>query len=112
MNSYGLTRHHHARNVTPGVIATDFSGMVRDNPELNKRVADMTALGRAGSARRRRLHDRVAAFRGQSLDQRIEVSRESPFKPILVRCLSCRCQGKCQGMDSERLGKMSQIKGL
>jgi NAD(P)-dependent dehydrogenase (short-subunit alcohol dehydrogenase family) len=22
--------------------------MVRDNPELNKRVADMTALGRAG----------------------------------------------------------------
>ena len=35
--------------VTPGAIATDFSGgMVRDNPELNKRVADMTALGRAG----------------------------------------------------------------
>jgi NAD(P)-dependent dehydrogenase (short-subunit alcohol dehydrogenase family) len=30
-------------------IATDFSGgMVRDNPELNKRVADLTALGRAG----------------------------------------------------------------
>jgi hypothetical protein len=30
-------------------IATDFSGgMVRDNPEINKRVADMTALGRAG----------------------------------------------------------------
>jgi NAD(P)-dependent dehydrogenase (short-subunit alcohol dehydrogenase family) len=35
--------------VTPGAIATDFSGgMVRDDPELNKRVADMTALGRAG----------------------------------------------------------------
>ena len=35
--------------VAPGAIATDFSGgMVRDNPELNKRVADMTALGRAG----------------------------------------------------------------
>ncbi|MFY9984513.1 MAG: hypothetical protein WAK31_07125 [Chthoniobacterales bacterium] len=30
-------------------IATDFSGgMVRDNPEINKRVADMMALGRAG----------------------------------------------------------------
>ena len=30
-------------------IATEFSGgMVRDNPEINKRVADMTALGRAG----------------------------------------------------------------
>jgi NAD(P)-dependent dehydrogenase (short-subunit alcohol dehydrogenase family) len=35
--------------VAPGAIATDFSGgMVRDNPEFNKRVADMTALGRAG----------------------------------------------------------------
>lgn len=35
--------------VAPGAIATDFSGgMVRDIPELNKRVADMTALGRAG----------------------------------------------------------------
>jgi NAD(P)-dependent dehydrogenase (short-subunit alcohol dehydrogenase family) len=35
--------------VAPGAIATDFSGgMVRDNPEMNRRVADMTALGRAG----------------------------------------------------------------
>jgi NAD(P)-dependent dehydrogenase (short-subunit alcohol dehydrogenase family) len=35
--------------VAPGAIETDFSGgMVRDNPEINKRVADMTALGRAG----------------------------------------------------------------
>ena len=35
--------------VAPGAIATDFSGgMVRDDPELNKRVADMTALGRVG----------------------------------------------------------------
>jgi NAD(P)-dependent dehydrogenase (short-subunit alcohol dehydrogenase family) len=35
--------------VAPGAIETDFSGgMVRDNPEVNKRVADMTALGRAG----------------------------------------------------------------
>ena len=32
-----------------GAIETDFSGgMVRDNPEMNRRVADMTALGRAG----------------------------------------------------------------
>jgi NAD(P)-dependent dehydrogenase (short-subunit alcohol dehydrogenase family) len=37
------------KTVAPGAIATDFSGgMVRDNPEVNKRVADMTALGRAG----------------------------------------------------------------
>ena len=35
--------------VAPGAIQTDFSGgMVRDNPEINKRVAEMTALGRAG----------------------------------------------------------------
>ena len=35
--------------VAPGAIATDFSGgMVRDNPEINKRVAEMTALGRPG----------------------------------------------------------------
>jgi len=35
--------------VAPGAIQTDFSGgMVRDNPELNKQVAAMTALGRAG----------------------------------------------------------------
>jgi NAD(P)-dependent dehydrogenase (short-subunit alcohol dehydrogenase family) len=35
--------------VAPGAIETDFSGgMVRDNPEINRRVAAMTALGRAG----------------------------------------------------------------
>ena len=35
--------------VAPGAIQTDFSGgMVRDNPEVNKRVAEFTALGRAG----------------------------------------------------------------
>jgi NAD(P)-dependent dehydrogenase (short-subunit alcohol dehydrogenase family) len=35
--------------VAPGPIATDFSGgMVRDNPHINKHLADMTALGRVG----------------------------------------------------------------
>lgn len=35
--------------VAPGAVATDFSGgVVRDNPEVNKRIADMTALGRVG----------------------------------------------------------------
>ncbi len=35
--------------VAPGAIATDFSGgAVRDNPQINKHVAGMTALGRAG----------------------------------------------------------------
>ena len=38
-----------ANVVAPGAIQTDFSGgMVRDNPAINKMVADMTALGRAG----------------------------------------------------------------
>jgi NAD(P)-dependent dehydrogenase (short-subunit alcohol dehydrogenase family) len=38
-----------ANVVAPGAIETDFSGgMVRDNPEVNKRVRDMTALGRVG----------------------------------------------------------------
>jgi NAD(P)-dependent dehydrogenase (short-subunit alcohol dehydrogenase family) len=35
--------------VAPGPVATDFSGgVVRDNPEVNKRIAENTALGRAG----------------------------------------------------------------
>ncbi|MBK1841918.1 SDR family oxidoreductase [Azospirillum sp. YIM B02556] len=35
--------------VAPGAIQTDFSGgIVRDNPEVNRRVAAMTALGRPG----------------------------------------------------------------
>ena len=35
--------------VAPGAIATDFSGgMVRDNPAVNKQIADLTALGRVG----------------------------------------------------------------
>jgi len=35
--------------VAPGAVQTDFSGgIVRDNPEVNRRVSDMTALGRPG----------------------------------------------------------------
>lgn len=38
-----------ANVVAPGPIETDFSGgMVRDNPEVNKMVSQMTALGRPG----------------------------------------------------------------
>jgi NAD(P)-dependent dehydrogenase (short-subunit alcohol dehydrogenase family) len=38
-----------ANVVAPGPIQTDFSGgMVRDNPEVNKWVSAMTALGRPG----------------------------------------------------------------
>jgi len=37
--------------VAPGPVATDFSGgVVRDNPVVNKQIADHTALGRAGVA--------------------------------------------------------------
>jgi NAD(P)-dependent dehydrogenase (short-subunit alcohol dehydrogenase family) len=40
-----------ANVVAPGAIATDFSGgIVRDNPQVNKAVADNTALGRVGVA--------------------------------------------------------------
>jgi NAD(P)-dependent dehydrogenase (short-subunit alcohol dehydrogenase family) len=35
--------------VAPGAIETDFGGgFVRDNPQINKFIADQTALGRAG----------------------------------------------------------------
>jgi NAD(P)-dependent dehydrogenase (short-subunit alcohol dehydrogenase family) len=35
--------------VAPGAIETDFGGgAVRDNPEINKQLADITALGRVG----------------------------------------------------------------
>ncbi len=35
--------------VAPGAVQTDFSGgMVRDNPEVNRRVSEATALGRPG----------------------------------------------------------------
>ncbi|CCH53150.1 short-chain dehydrogenase/reductase SDR [Fibrisoma limi BUZ 3] len=35
--------------VAPGAIATDFGGgVVRDNPEVNKQIASITALGRVG----------------------------------------------------------------
>ena len=38
-----------ANTVAPGAVQTDFSGgMVRDNPQVNKVVSDMTALGRPG----------------------------------------------------------------
>ena len=45
-----------ARKITANVVAprsieTDFSGgMVRDNPEVNKLISNMTALGRPGVA--------------------------------------------------------------
>jgi NAD(P)-dependent dehydrogenase (short-subunit alcohol dehydrogenase family) len=38
-----------ANVVAPGPVQTDFSGgMVRDNPEINKQISAMTALGRPG----------------------------------------------------------------
>src|SRR2546426_5323161 len=40
-----------ANVVAPGPIQTDFSGgMVRGNPEVNKMISQMTALGRPGVA--------------------------------------------------------------
>jgi NAD(P)-dependent dehydrogenase (short-subunit alcohol dehydrogenase family) len=35
--------------IAPGAIETDFGGgVVRDNPEVNRMITSMTALGRAG----------------------------------------------------------------
>lgn len=43
------SRRIKANAVAPGAIATDFGGgHTRDNADVSKRVADMTALGRAG----------------------------------------------------------------
>jgi NAD(P)-dependent dehydrogenase (short-subunit alcohol dehydrogenase family) len=43
------TRGIAVNTVAPGAIATDFSGgVVRDNPEVNRHVAELTALGRTG----------------------------------------------------------------
>jgi NAD(P)-dependent dehydrogenase (short-subunit alcohol dehydrogenase family) len=63
--------------VAPGAIETDFSGgLVRDNPEVNKRVAAMTALGRAGVPDD--IGPMIAAFLSEEnrwvTGQRIEVS--------------------------------------
>jgi NAD(P)-dependent dehydrogenase (short-subunit alcohol dehydrogenase family) len=45
LGSRGIT----VNTVAPGAIATDFGGgRVRDNPEINRMVADATALGRVG----------------------------------------------------------------
>ncbi|MEE4011938.1 SDR family oxidoreductase [Roseibium sp. FZY0029] len=42
-------RHIAVNTLAPGAIETDFGGgAVRDNPEVNKVVAAMTAMGRAG----------------------------------------------------------------
>ena len=38
-----------ANTVAPGAIETDFGGgVVRDNPEINRQLAEVTALGRVG----------------------------------------------------------------
>ena len=63
--------------IAPGSVETDFSaGVVRDNPEIDKRVSDLTALGRPG--KRDNIGPMVAAFTSEENrwvnGQRIEVS--------------------------------------
>jgi NAD(P)-dependent dehydrogenase (short-subunit alcohol dehydrogenase family) len=63
--------------IAPGAIATDFNGgLVRDNPDVNKRVTEMTALGRVGLPDD--IGPMIAAFLSEEnrwvTGQRIEVS--------------------------------------
>lgn len=63
--------------VAPGAIETDFGGgAVRDNPEINRQLADITALGRVGVADD--IGPMIAALLGDANRwvnaQRIEVS--------------------------------------
>lgn len=66
-----------ANTVAPGAIATDFNGgVVRDNPEMNQRVASYAALGRVGEPED--IGPAVAALLGEETrwvnGQRIEIS--------------------------------------
>lgn len=61
--------------IAPGAVATDFSGgIVRDNPEVNKHVAQLTALGRVagpndiGSAVASVLSDESGLVNGQRIE--------------------------------------------
>jgi NAD(P)-dependent dehydrogenase (short-subunit alcohol dehydrogenase family) len=63
--------------VAPGAVATDFSGgIVRDNPAVNKRIAELTALGRVGLPEDLGpvIADLLSADFGFVNGQRIEVS--------------------------------------
>ena len=43
------SRHIAVNTMAPGAIQTDFSGgMVRDNPDIARHIAEVTALGRPG----------------------------------------------------------------
>lgn len=71
-------RHIAVNAVASGaIIATDSSGgMIRDNPEMNKRVSEMTALGRAGlpDGIGPMIASLVAEYNRWANAQRIEVS--------------------------------------
>lgn len=66
-----------ANTVAPGAIATDFNGgVVRDNPQMNQRVASFAALGRVGEPED--IGPAVASLLGEENrwvnGQRIEIS--------------------------------------
>lgn len=57
-----------ANTVAPGAIATNFNGgVLRDNLDMQRMVAQVTALGRPGVADDIGPDDRVVAFRAQPL---------------------------------------------
>jgi addiction module HigA family antidote len=66
--------------VAPGPIATDFSaGMVRDNPEVNKRIAAARRLGISLN----RLNEIVLGKRGITADTAIRLARLLKTSPQL-----------------------------
>jgi NAD(P)-dependent dehydrogenase (short-subunit alcohol dehydrogenase family) len=59
-----------ANVVAPGPVKTDFSGgTVRDNPEVNKMVSAMTALGRPGVPDDVGFDDRSTSRRRESVGE-------------------------------------------
>lgn len=104
--------------VAPGAIATDFSGgMVRDNPEINQRVAGMTALGRVGhpddiGPMIASLRKTIAGSTGSASRSRAAwlCSFDGPGEPARLQCwtavtvlgAAARCPCRCARSRSAR----------
>jgi hypothetical protein len=92
---FNLTKEHGPRRITPDVVApgpvqTDFSGdMVRDDPEINKQISTMTALGPPGVPDRR-ANDRRSSLSRESLGERPEIRSLRRLGTLKLSC-TCLC---------------------